>query len=115
MAAPTDATSSRNSSLATLVRIPMLSSLSMVPPVCPRPRPAIIGTFTPKEATRGARIKLILSPTPPVLCLSTDAAPSGKLSQSRTSPERTMALVRLAVSSEFIPLMQMAIIHAVIW
>ena len=30
------------------------SSLSRVPPVWPRPRPLIIGTITPKDATRGA-------------------------------------------------------------
>ena len=47
------------------------SSLSSVPPVCPRPRPDIIGTGTPHAATSGARISDVLSPTPPVLCLST--------------------------------------------
>ena len=47
------------------------SSLSSVPPVCPRPRPDIIGTGTPHAAASGARISDVLSPTPPVLCLST--------------------------------------------
>ena len=47
------------------------SSLSSVPPVCPRPRPEIIGTTTPAAAAMGAQIRLVLSPTPPVECLST--------------------------------------------
>ncbi len=49
----------------------MLSNLSIVPPVCPNPLPDILGTYTPQEATIGPIIKLVLSPTPPVLCLST--------------------------------------------
>ncbi len=48
----------------------MLSSLSSVPPVGPSPRPEIIGTFTPQAATSGAMINDVLSPMPPVLCLS---------------------------------------------
>ena len=47
------------------------SSLSSVPPVWPRARPDIIGTTTPQAAASGARISDVLSPTPPVLCLST--------------------------------------------
>ena len=49
----------------------MLSSLSSVPPVCPSPRPDILGTVTPHAAARGARMIETLSPTPPVLCLPT--------------------------------------------
>ena len=49
----------------------MDSSLSKVPPVCPKPLPDTIGTGTPKLATIGARIRDNLSPTPPVECLST--------------------------------------------
>ena len=48
----------------------MDSSLSIVPPVNARPRPAIIGITIPMDDSIGARIKEILSPTPPVLCLS---------------------------------------------
>ena len=49
------------------------SSLSRVPPVCPRPRPDIMGTATPRQATNGANTSDTLSPTPPVECLSTRA------------------------------------------
>ena len=41
-----------------------------MPPVWPRPRPEIIGTQTPQAATSGAIISDVLSPTPPVECLS---------------------------------------------
>ena len=47
------------------------SSLSSVPPVWPSARPEIIGTTTPAAAASGAAIRLVLSPTPPVECLST--------------------------------------------
>ena len=47
------------------------SSLSIVPPVCPSPLPDIFASFPPREATVGAIISVVLSPTPPVLCLST--------------------------------------------
>ena len=49
----------------------MLSNLSAVPPVSPNPLPLILGTHTPAAAAIGATIKVILSPTPPVECLST--------------------------------------------
>jgi hypothetical protein len=49
----------------------IVSSLSTVPPVWPRPRPLIIGTGTPSAATSGASTIDTLSPTPPVECLST--------------------------------------------
>ena len=48
----------------------ILSSLSTVPPVCPRPRPLILATLTPQAATMGPVTRVVLSPTPPVLCLS---------------------------------------------
>ena len=48
----------------------ILSSLSTVPPVSPSPLPLILGTATPEAATIGATINVILSPTPPVECLS---------------------------------------------
>ncbi len=48
----------------------MDSSLSIVPPVKARPRPAILGTITPKDDILGAMMNEILSHTPPVLCLS---------------------------------------------
>ncbi len=67
------------------------SSLSSVPPVWPRPRPEIIGTDTPHAATAGARCSEILSPTPPVECLSTLAP--GMSDRSSTSPECSIASV----------------------
>ena len=48
----------------------MDSSLSMVPPVWPRPRPDILPTGSPQAAASGATTSVTLSPTPPVLCLS---------------------------------------------
>lgn len=72
----------------------MASSLSSVPPVKLNPRPDTIGTFNPQAAKAGAstwkkKCELIkysyyiqaklwftnetLSPTPPVLCLSTNS------------------------------------------
>ena len=68
----------------------MLSSLSSVPPVWPSPRPEIIGTKPPQAAIAGARIRLTLSPTPPVECLSRMGP--GRLSgfQSSTVPERVI-------------------------
>jgi hypothetical protein len=47
------------------------SSLSMVPPVSPRPRPESLATGPPQAAAMGSEISEILSPTPPVECLST--------------------------------------------
>src|SRR6266702_4210385 len=77
------------------------SSLSRVPPVCPSPRPVILPTATPQAATKGATASVTLSPTPPVLCLST----TGEI-VSRTwssSPERAMASVKSPVSRASMP------------
>ena len=63
----------------------MASSLSMVPPLWPKPRPAIMGTYKPVQATNGEIIIDVLSPTPPVLCLSTLAL--FKLEKSKVFPE----------------------------
>ena len=67
----------------------------------PSPRPETIGTGTPAAAAIGARIKEVLSPTPPVLCLSTFKP--GVLERSTTEPDRIMASVRAAVSWSVIP------------
>ena len=61
------------------------SSLSRVPPVWPSPRPDSCGTGTPQAATRGASGRVILSPTPPVECLS---------AVGRESPEKNHSLAR---------------------
>ncbi len=72
MAMPMRFTFSVNlSAVREVVKPGKLSSLSMVPPVCPSPLPLILATVTPQAATMGARASEVLSPTPPVLCLST--------------------------------------------
>ena len=73
----------------------MLSSLSMVPPVCARPRPLILATVRPSAASIGVRIKLVLSPTPPVECLSTVSL---RLLRSNCSPLPAITSVRSATS-----------------
>ena len=75
------------------------SSLSMVPPVWANPLPASIGTVAPHARSAGARIMLILSPTPPVECLSTAVGFRGS-----DSPLSSMDVVKWYVSSEFSPL-----------
>ena len=47
-----------------------------MPPVCPSPRPLIFPTGTPHAATIGPTAIVVLSPTPPVECLSTTLRPS---------------------------------------
>ncbi len=64
-------TASVSSGLSAARKPGIASSLSRVPPVWPRPRPDSCGTAAPHAATSGARIRLTLSPTPPVECLST--------------------------------------------
>ena len=57
-------------------------------PCDPSPWPEIIGTKPPQAATSGARIRLTVSPTPPVECLSRTGPSSPAPDQSRTVPER---------------------------
>src|SRR4051812_4774919 len=88
----------------------MLSSLSIVPPVWPRARPASMKTGRPQLASRGAISSDTLSPTPPVECLSQrrgTAAPS-----SQRSPESRMARVSARVSSPSRPRIAAAIRNA---
>ena len=55
----------------------------------------------------------VLSPTPPVLCLSTvGRSSSGHCS---VAPLSTIASVRASVSASVIPRQQTAISHAAIW
>ena len=85
-----------------LVRKPGIdSSLSSVPPVCPSARPDIIGTTTPAAAASGATMKLVLSPTPPVECLST--LTPGMAERFTVSPEFNMHSVRRLTSRSLIP------------
>ena len=99
--------------LISVVKPAKLSSLSMVPPVCPSPRPLILAILTPQAATMGARAKEVLSPTPPVLCLSTFIPRISD--RSSISPLWAMAMVRARVSSSSIPLKYTAIIRAETW
>ena len=87
-----------------------LSNLSIVPPVCPSPLPDIFATGTPNDATIGVSAIVVLSPTPPELCLSTFIPFMSE--RSNTSPECIMAIVRSYVSLSFIPLKQTAIRNA---
>ena len=69
IAMPTSLTIDSNSSTGMFVRKPSIdSSLSIVPPVKPRPRPESFATFSPHAATTGQTTRLVLSPTPPVEC-----------------------------------------------
>ena len=91
-----------NSSIDRSVRKPGIdSSLSSVPPVWPSARPEIIGTITPAAAASGAAIRLVLSPTPPVECLST--LTPGMEERSTVVPECTMQSVRALTSRSVIP------------
>ena len=81
-----------------------------MPPVWPRPRPETIGTITPQAATSGARIREILSPTPPVECLSAEGR--WRSLQSNERPERIKASVRASVSASSSPWMKAAMSQA---
>ena len=67
----------------------------------PSARPDIIGTTTPAAAARGATIRLVLSPTPPVECLSTFTP--GISDRSTVSPERSMHSVSRLTSRSDMP------------
>ena len=64
----------------------MASSLSSVPPVWPRPRPAACGTAPPQAMTTGTSGMVILSPTPPVECLSHGRATRPRSPSARRRP-----------------------------
>ena len=86
------------------------SSLSSVPPVWPSPRPESCGTATPQAATSGASGSVILSPTPPVECLSAVGRDSPE--KSIRSPLAIMACVQRAISSRSMPFSRIAIASA---
>lgn len=68
-------------------------------------------TFIPQAARAGARTRLTLSPTPPVLCLST-TRPSQAAGHDKHSPDLIMAAVKSMVSRSDSPRMKTAISHA---
>jgi hypothetical protein len=101
---PTSRTCATSSSVVSSTRNPGIdSSLSSVPPVWPRPRPDIFPNGTPQAATIGPTAIEVLSPTPPVECLSTTLRPSAD-PRSSVSPERTIASVSACVSVVVRPL-----------
>ncbi len=107
---PTRLAMAINSSSGSSTRMPgMLSILSMVPPVWPKPRPLILITLPPHAATSGTSTKVVVSPTPPVECLSTGMPPTSGLS---ISPVRAIDMVSDAVSRASIPLRRIAIRRA---
>ena len=81
----------------------MAESLSSVPPVWPRPRPEIIGTKAPQAATIGASIRLTLSPTPPLECLSSTGPGRSRSRQSSMMPERARPSVSATRSGTVMP------------
>ena len=88
----------------------MVSSLSSVPPVWPSPRPDSCGTAAPHAATSGVSGRVILSPTPPVECLSTVGR--GIPDRSRRSPEAIIAAVQREISARLMPRSRMAMASA---
>ncbi len=115
IASPRSRTCATNSSIVSSTRKPgIASSLSSVPPVCPSPRPDIFPNGTPHAATMGPTAIEVLSPTPPVECLSTTRRPIAAPSSS-VSPERTIASVSACVSRPVRPRKYTAMHHADIW
>ncbi len=111
--APTSLSCRTKSAFDTAARQPgIASSLSSVPPVCPSPRPDNCGTAAPHAATSGASGRVILSPTPPVECLSV----VGRVTpdRSRRSPEATIAAVHRDSSDAVSPRSSTAIASAAI-
>ena len=76
----------------------------------PSPRPDSCGTATPQAATSGASGSVILSPTPPVECLSAVGRDSEE--KSIRSPDAIIAAVHRAISARSIPLSRIAIASA---
>ena len=78
----------------------------MVPPVWPSPRPDIFGALQPHAATMGLTMSVVLSPTPPVECLSILCPTMAE--RSTRSPDAAMILVRAVVSAMVMPRRQIA-------
>ena len=109
--APTSRSWAMNSSLVSAARQPGIdSSLSSVPPVWPSPRPDSCGTAPPQAATSGVSGRVILSPTPPVECLSTVGR--GTADRSSRSPLAIIAAVHRAISGALMPRSRIAMASA---
>ena len=85
-----------------------------MPPVWPSPRPDIFPNGTPHAATIGPTASDVLSPTPPVECLSTTLRPSAE-PRSIVSPLAIIASVSAKVSAPDKPRKYTAIRKADIW
>ena len=82
----------------------MPSSLSIVPPEKLSPRPLIFPTGNPHAAAIGPTVKVVLSPTPPLECLSTTNLPLGaRPCRSSVSPLAAIASVNAVASALVIP------------
>ena len=104
-----------NSAVVSSTRNPGIdSSLSSVPPVWPSPRPLIFPNGTPQAATIGPTAIDVLSPTPPVECLSTTWRPRAA-PRSSVSPLRIIASVSAYVSAPVRPRKYTAMHQAAIW
>ena len=66
-----------------------------------RPRPLILATLPPQAATMGAQISVVLSPTPPVECLSTFLPAMAE--RSIISPDLAMTFVSSVISWSVMP------------
>ena len=79
----------------------------------PRPRPLSCGTAAPQAATSGASGSVILSPTPPVECLSVVARPpTDSGGKDIRMPEAIIASVQREISRRSMPLSRIAIASA---
>ncbi len=111
--APTSSSSRSRSAGARSARQPgIASSLSRVPPVWPNPRPDNCGTAAPQAATIGASGSVIMSPTPPVECLSTTGRRSA--AKSIRSPVAIIAAVQVLSSAASRPRKTIAMASAAI-
>ena len=80
--------------------------------MCASPRPESFATGMPMAAASGASAIVVLSPTPPVECLSTTVRPSDE--RSIVAPESTIACVSSCVSASESPRKTTAIAQALI-
>jgi hypothetical protein len=113
-ARPIRSTWSRSSSGDRSTRKPGIdSSLSRVPPVWPSPRPDSFATWQPAAASSGATTRVVVSPTPPVECLS--IVGPRRSDRSTVSPEATSTSVSATASSCVKPRRTPAMSKAAIW
>ena len=74
-----------------------------------------MGTKPPQAATMGASIRLTLSPTPPLECLSITGPGSARLFHSSFAPDRMRASVSATRSAVVMPRKNTAMAKAATW